>query len=219
MRNSIYCLLVMACVIGCGEPPTSCAKRQTSCPAGSVNAAGRMQKRAAVEAILCRRPHGIPMHRRYDWVLAKASDLWKSLGSIVSNDFSFVVLALARFQYELEMELNTDISVQTGKSGMLPVAKNGVVYYETSRDVARDFIKEKRSASEAMEYKRQLKHFLLRYPQRFDADCVGMIFEQIPSREKDVTMNEIQRILGRRPKWATRQPNGNDAQVMVEEMK
>ena len=72
-----------------------------------------------------------------------------------------------------------------------------------TREVASAASKEKRSIGEALEYRKQLQHFLTRYPNRLDSQSMKESFETLSPDKKSRVMEQIVELLGRRPKWAT----------------
>ena len=62
---------------------------------------------------------------------------------------------------------------------------------------------EERAISAAKGYRKQLQHFLSRYPNRLDSPTLKARFEKIPPEKRPKLMQDIIDVLGRPPKWET----------------
>ena len=100
----LHVFLVLA-VVGCGKPPSPMANANVApAPQGEVVSA-ELSRREQVEKVLARNLRDVPVGRRYDAVTQKAYDMWKLFNGFSSNEMEYVILAVARFQRELEAEL------------------------------------------------------------------------------------------------------------------
>lgn len=166
-------------------------------PAGALHC-------AQIEKVLERNIRDFPISRRYAAVTQKADDLWKLLDHLPSNDKEYTILVAARFQRELEAELK-DIEVprKTIDLGQRHISKDGTHYYMATRKLASAAAKEQRSIDDVREYRKQLQHFLARYPNRLDSKSMKKDFETLSPDKKIRVMERIVELLGKRPIWAT----------------
>ena len=200
----LHAFLVLA-VVGCGKPPSPMANADVApAPQGEVVSA-ELSRREQVEKVLARNLRDVPVGRRYDAVTQKAYDMWKLFNGFSSNEMEYVILAVARFQRELEVELQgIEIPPKTLDLGPQHVSKDGRTrYYMATREVAREFYKEARAIREVKVYRERLNSFMSRYPNRLDSPTLKARFKKIPPEKRPKLMQDIIDVLGRPPKWDT----------------
>lgn len=203
----IRCLYVLLAfvAIGCEKQHVPAEKGNSLQMPQDEGVQTLQSQRGEVEKVLARKLRDVPIGKRYAAVAQKADDLWKLLGRLPSNDLEYVILVMARFQGELETELNgTEMPRKTVGLGPLHMSKDGTNYYMATREVASEAAKEERFLCEVRGYRKQLQHFLSRYPNRIDSQFMKEGFEKISSDRKTWLMERIVEVLGRRPKWATK---------------
>ena len=199
----LYVLLVMV-VVGCEKSRLSKGGEDVASKAASEAASTDRSKCEQIEAVLARDLREVPINRRYAAVSQKADDLWELLDGLSSNNVEYVILVSARFQCELESELQgIEIPRKTVDLGPQHMSKDGTRYYMATREVASEAARERRSIGDVQEYQKQLQHFLSRYPNRLDAPAMKTYFESLPSDTKASLMAKIVELLGRQPKWGT----------------
>lgn len=205
MRIRLLYVLLALVVAGCEKIPSQMdggGRVQTS---QSEDVPTETSQRAKVEEVLVRNIRTVPIARRYAAVTQKADDLWKALDSLPSNDKEYTILVAARFQRELEAELQrVELPQKTVDLGPRHVSKDGTRYYMATRETASAAVKEERSRSEVAEYRKQLQHFLARYPNRLDSQAMKESFETLSPDTKTRVMERIVELLGKRPQWATK---------------
>ena len=158
----LHAVLVLA-VVGCGKPPSPMANADVApAPQGEVVSA-ELSRREQVETVLARNLRDVPVGRRYRAVTQKAYDMWKLFNGLSSNEMEYVILAVARFQRELEAELQgIEIPQKTVDQGPQHLSKDGRTrYYIVTREVAMAAAEEERAISAAKGYRKQLQHFWL----------------------------------------------------------
>ena len=200
----LHAVLVLA-VVGCGKPPSPMANADVApAPQGEVVSA-ELSRREQVETVLARNLRDVPVGRRYRAVTQKAYDMWKLFNGFSSNEMEYVILAVARFQRELEAELQgIEIPPKTVDLGPQHVSKDGRTrYYMATREVAMAAAEEERAISAAKGYRKQLQHFLSRYPNRLDSPALKARFKKIPPEKRPKLMQDIIDVLGRPPNWDT----------------
>lgn len=199
----LYALLAFVAV-GCEKQQFPAEKGNSLQTPQDEGAPTLQSQRGQVEEVLARNLRDVPIDKRYAAVTQKADDLWKLLGSFPSNDLEYVILVTARFQRELETELKGEkVPRKTVGLGPLHVSKDGTNYYMATRQIASEAAKEERFLSEVRGYRKQLRHFLSRYPNRIDSQFMKECFEKISSDRKAWLMERIVEVLGRNPNWAT----------------
>ena len=205
MRISLLYVLLALVVTGCEKIPSQMHGEGRVQTPQSDGVSTETSQRAKVEEVLVRSIRTVPIARRYAAVTQKADDLWKALDSLPSNDKEYTILAAARFQRELEAELQrVELPRKTVDLGPRHVSKDGTRYYMAARETASVAIKEERSRNEVAEYRRQLQHFLARYPNRLDSLSMKESFETLSPDTKTRVMERIVELLGKRPQWATK---------------
>ena len=200
----LYVFLVMVVVAGCEKSRLSRGGEDVTSKAVSEAASTDRSKCEQIEAVLARDLREVPINRRYAAVSQKADDLWELLDGLSSNNVEYMILASARFQYELESELQgIEIPRKTIDLGPQHKSKDGTHYYMATREVASEAARERRFIRDVQEYQKQLQHFLSRYPNRLDAPIMKTCFESLPPEKKASLMEKIVELLGRQPKWGT----------------
>ena len=189
-------------VVGCERSPSSTGNGAAeSRPQGEVVSIEGSQ-REQIEKVLARSIRDVPIGRRYFAVSQKADDLWRLIDGLSSNDTEYVILVTARLQQELESEMREiEITRKTVDVGPLYISKDGTRYHRAMREVAEKAAKEARSIGEAQEYRKQLEHFLSRYPNRLDSPFMKVLFGKLPPDTQSRLRKKIIEVLGRPPKW------------------
>lgn len=198
----LHAFLVLA-VVGCGKPPSPMANADVApAPQGEVVSA-ELSRREQIEKVLARNLRDVPVSRRYRAVTQKAYDMWKLFAGLSSNEMEYMILAVARFQRELEAELRgIEIPPKTVDLGPQHVSKDGRTrYYVATREVAMAAAKEERAIGEAKAYREQLQHFLSRYPNRLDSPTLKARYAKLSPEKKVKLMEKIIEVLGRSPRW------------------
>ncbi len=205
MRIRILYVLLALVVTGCEKKPSQMAGGGGVQTPQSEGIPAETSQRAQVEEVLVRDIRTVPIARRYAAVTQKADDLWKALDGLPSNDREYTILVAARFQRELEAELQrVELPQKTVDLGPRHVSKDGTRYYMATRETASAAVKEERSRSEIAAYRKQLQHFLARYPNRLDSQSMKESFETLSPEAKARVMEQIVELLGNRPQWATK---------------
>ena len=199
----LHVFLVMV-LVGCEQSTVPAAKGVAApTPPEEVVSDGQ-SRREQVEKVLARNLRDVSMGKRYQAVTQKADDLWRFLRNFPSNDMDYVILAAARFQRELEQELQgIEIPRNTVDLGPQHISKDGTRYYMATREVAREASREARSISDAKVYRTQVMHFMSHYPNRFDSPTLKVRYAKLPPEKKVKLMEKIIEILGRSPRWDT----------------
>jgi len=197
------CLLLALVFAGCGKSSVQAGNGSSGPAPHDEDVQPGISQRAEIEKVLVRNIREVPVSRRYAAVTQKADDLWNLLDGIPSNDKEYAILVAARFQRELEAELR-DIEVprKTVDLGPRHVSKDGTQYYMATRELAAAATREQRSIDDALEYRKQLQHFLDRYPNRLDSPSMKEDFEALSPDKKIRVMDRIVELLGKRPTWA-----------------
>ena len=199
----LYVFLAMV-VAGCEKSRLSKGGEDVTSKAVSESASTDRSKCEQIEVVLARDLREVPINRRYAAVSQKADDLWDLLDGLSSNNVEYVILVSARFQRELESELQgIEIPRKTMDLGPQHMSKDGTRYYMATREVASEAARQRRSIGDLQEYQKQLLHFLSRYPNRLDAPTMKTFFERLPPDKKAILMEKIVELLGRQPKWGT----------------
>lgn len=221
MRIRMFHLLLVAGILGCDRTTTSPLPGSAikdirgHALTNDVNGVQNRENRVEAEQVLGRNLRKIPFSRRYDAVLKKAGDLWDVLDGMMPTDAYYVILASARFQKEIEDELNSTIPERPKGKEMSSVSKGGVQYRVMAKDEAEDFMRRSREVAEKEEYRCQLRHFLSCYPQRLDSTYIRTAIERMPSDRRKRLVVDIERILGRNIMLE----RGNDAQTNAHKQK
>ena len=189
-------------VTGCEKKPSQMAGGGRVQTPQSEGIPAETSQRAQVEEVLVRDIRTVPIARRYAAVAQKADDLWSFLRNFPSNDMDYVILVAARFQRELEQELQgVEIPRKTVDLGPQHISKDGTHYYMATREVAREASREARSISDAKVYRTQVMHFMSHYPNRFDSPTLKARYAKLPPEKKVKLMEKIIEVLGRSPRW------------------
>ena len=199
----LYVFLVML-VAGCEKSRLLKGEEDVTPKAVSEVASTDRPRCEQIEAVLARDLREVPISRRYAAASQKADDLWELLDGLLSNNVEYVILVSARFQRELESELQgIEIPRKTVDLWPQHMSKDGTRYYMATREVASEAARERHSIGDVQEYQKQLQHFLSRYPNRLDAPAMKTYFESLPPDTKASLMEKIVELLGRQPKWGT----------------
>ena len=188
--------------MGCEQSPLPATKEGVSLKRQKEVISLGQSRREQVEKVLARSLSDVPIGKRYRAVTQKADDLWRFLRDFPSNDMDCAILIAARFQRELEQELQgIGIPQKTVDLGPLHVSKDGTHYYMATEEIARESSKEDRCISEVKGYRAQLIHFLTYYPNRFDSPTIKARYEILPPERKAKVMEKIIEVLDRPPRW------------------
>lgn len=205
MRIRYLCVLLALIITGCDKSTLQTENENRMQKSQNEGAPTGQSQHVLVEEVLVRNIREVPIARRYTVITQKADDLWNLLDGLPSDDKEYTILVAARFQRELEAELKgLEIPQKTIDLGPRHISKDGTQYYMATREVASAASKEKRSIGEVLEYRKQLQHFLTRYPNRLDSQSMKESFETLSPDKKSRVMEQIVELLGRRPKWATK---------------
>lgn len=205
MRIRYLCVLLALIITGCDKSTLQTENENRMQKSQNEGAPTGQSQHVLVEEVLVRNIREVPIARRYAVITQKADDLWNLLDGLPSDDKEYTILVAARFQRELEAELKgLEIPQKTIDLGPRHVSKDGTRYYIATRETASAAVKEERSRSEVAEYRKQLQHFLARYPNRLDSQSMKESFETLSPEAKARVMEQIVELLGNRPQWATK---------------
>ena len=202
MRIRWLCIILVMVVVGCERSPLPTGNGTVeSKPQGEVVSIEGSQHEQ-IEKVLARNLRDVPVGRRYRAVSQKADDLWRLIDGLLSNDTEYVILVTAKFQQELESEMREiEIPRKTVDVGSLYISRDGTRYHRATKEVAEKAAKEERSIGEAQEYRKQLEHFLSRYPNRLDSPFMKTLWGKLPPDTQSRLRKNIIEVLGRPPKW------------------